>query len=171
MLTAQRLSNVAQTRWDEIHGDVWVIPRDKMKATKQEKAALHEVPLSAAAAELIAKQPPRGALVFTTTNSKPIWPGSKLKVQLQVASETSGWRFHDIRRTAATHMTTGNDAGKVSRFIVERVLGPADTSVTASYDRATNRDEKREALEVLAATVTEATSSAETVIFIGGTSK
>lgn len=50
-------------------------------------------------------------------------------------------------------MTTGNDVGKANRFIVERVLGHSDSSVTAIFDRATYRDEKREALEVLAATV------------------
>lgn len=153
MLSAQRLSNVAQMRWDEIHGDVWVIPRDKVKATKKKRAAAHEVPLSKTLAALIAKQPRRGPFVFTTTGNKAIAPGSKLKTKLAKSSETSDWRFHDIRRTAATLMTTGNEKGKVSRFVVERVLGHAETSVTAVYDRSTYRDEKRAALEVLAATI------------------
>ena len=42
---------------------------------------------------------------------------------------------------------------KVNRFIVERVLGHADSGVTAVYDRSSYRDEKREALEILAAAV------------------
>ena len=43
--------------------------------------------------------------------------------------------------------------GGVQRFILERVLGHADRGVTAIYDRATYREEKRQALEVLAGTV------------------
>lgn len=153
MLTAQRLNNVAQMRWDEIQDDLWTIPREKMKATKTSKAKAHEVPFSKAVSDLIAKQPNRGTFVFTTTGDKPIHPGSKIKAKLQHLSKTNDWRFHDIRRTAATRMTSGNASGKANRFIVERVLGHADTSVTAVYDRATYRSEKRDALEVLASSV------------------
>jgi len=140
MLSAQRLTNVAQMRWDEIQGDVWVIPRDKVKATRRERAAAHEVPLSESLAGLIAKQPRLGPFVFTTRGDRPISPGSKLKRRLQEGSETSDRRLHDIRRPAATLITIGNEKGKVSRFIVERVLGHADNSVTAVYDRATQPD-------------------------------
>lgn len=153
MLSAQRISNVAQMRYDEIQGDVWTIPKDKVKATHTASATAHEVPLSKALAALVAGIKRRGDYVFTTTGTKPITPGSKLKTKLQKLSDTTDWRYHDIRRTAATLMTTGNEVGKANRFIVERVLGHADSSVTAIYDRATYRDEKREALEVLAATV------------------
>ncbi len=163
MLSAQRLSNVAEMRWDEIHGDVWVIPRDKMKAIRIESASSHEVPLSAGLAELIAQQPRRSDFVFTTTGDKPITPGSKLKVKLQEASKTANWRFHDIRRTAATIMTSGNAGGKANRFIVERVLGHAETSVTAVYDRSTYRDEKRAALEVLTSSINAGVSVLEPI--------
>jgi integrase len=54
--------------------------------------------------------------------------------------------YHDLRRTAATRMAEG----KVSRFIIERALGHADQGVTATYDRASYRDEKLEAFEVVA---------------------
>jgi integrase len=81
--------------------------------------------------------------------SRAIVPGQKLLKRVQTDTETAGWRFHDIRRTGATLMAEGG----VNRFIVERVLGHADHTVTAIYDRATYREEKRRALEVLAATV------------------
>ncbi|WP_169791124.1 tyrosine-type recombinase/integrase [Rubellimicrobium mesophilum] len=165
MLSAQRLSNVAQMRWDELHGDLWIIPREKMKATRTAKAAAHEVPLSSALAALIAEQPRLGPYVFTTRGDRPISPGSRQKDRFTAAvnaaaAQANGrpllpqevladWRFHDIRRTAATLMTGGG----VSRFIVERVLGHADRGVTAIYDRNIYRTEKRAALEVLAATV------------------
>jgi integrase len=165
MLSAQRLSNVAEMRWDEIQGDVWVIPRDKMKATRTAKAATHEVPLSGALAALIAEQPRLGPFVFTTRGDRPITPGSRQKDRIEALANTEAakaqgrpltprealtdWRFHDIRRTGATLMTGGG----VSRFIVERVLGHADSGVTAIYDRNVYREEKREALEVLASTL------------------
>ena len=40
--------------------------------------------------------------------------------------------------------------GKVPRFIIERALGHADQGVTATYDRASYREEKLEAFEVVA---------------------
>lgn len=147
MLSAQRLSNVAEMRWDEIAGDVWIIPADKMKATRVEKATTHEVPLSSALADLIARQPRNGPFVFSTRRDRPISPGSRQKERIAKAAGVFDWRFHDLRRTAATRMT---EAG-ISRFIVERVLGHADRGVTAVYDRNAYRDEKRKALETLSA--------------------
>lgn len=149
MLSAQRLDNVASIRWDEIDGDIWTIPREKVKSTKPEKARAHEVPLSGALIEIIESQPPIGPYVFTTLGDRPIRPGSKLKNRLSAIADVSNWQLHDIRRSAATIMTTE----KVSRFIVERVLAHKDNSVTAVYDRSSYRDEKREALEVLAESV------------------
>jgi hypothetical protein len=165
MLSAQRLSNVASMRWDELRGDVWTIPREKVKATRTQKATSHEVPLPKALASLLAAQPRIGPYVFTTRGDRPITPGSRVKARLEAdanaradeaadrplgpADTLANWRFHDIRRTAATMITSRG----VSRFIVERVLGHADRGVTAVYDRSTYREEKRAALEVLAATV------------------
>ena len=149
MLSAQRLSNVASMRWDEIHDGIWTIPKEKFKATRPSKAKAHEVPLSKALKQLIEEQPQIGPYVFTTLGDKPIRPGSRLKDRIGLQVGFTDWRFHDLRRTATTLMT----AGKVSRFFVERVLGHADNSVTAVYDRSSYRDEKREALEVLAASV------------------
>ncbi|MGE4612190.1 MAG: integrase family protein [Paracoccaceae bacterium] len=151
MLSGQRKNNVASMRWDELHGDVWTIPKEKMKATKVEKAKSHEVMLSKALANLIAEQPRLGPFVFSTMADRPISPGSRLKDRIGIAAGFTDWRFHDVRRTAATTMTIG----KVPRFIVERVLGHADNSVTSVYDRASYRDEKREAMEILASSVIE----------------
>ena len=117
---------------------MWIIPREKVKATRTQKAAPHEVPLSRALADLITAQPCLGPYVFTTRGDRPIAPGSRIKARLEAdvnaqASELADWRFHDIRRTAATMM-----AGRgVSRFIIERILGHADSGVTATYDRST----------------------------------
>lgn len=145
MLSAQRKDNVASMRWDELDGDVWTIPAEKFKATKKERAKAHEVPLTAALVEILEGQPHLGPFVFGPTGHKQLRLGSREKDRLAKAAKVEDWRIHDLRRTAATRMTEN----KVPRFIVERVLGHADRSVTAIYDRATYREEKRQALDIL----------------------
>lgn len=149
MLSAQRKDNVASMRWDEICNGVWTIPSEKFKATKSERAKAHEVPLSNALQTILEAQPRRGPYVFGPTGHKQLRLGSREKDRLGIKAEVEDWRLHDLRRTAATMMTES----KVPRFIVERVLGHADRSVTAVYDRASYRDEKRAALQTLAAAV------------------
>ena len=144
MLSGQRLNEVAGMRWAEIEGDVWVITAARHKSKKR-----HEVPLSAALASLLAVLERHDAHVFSTRKDKSIVPGNKLKERINAATGMGGWRFHDVRRTGATLMAEGG----VPRFIVERVLGHADHTVTAVYDRATYRAEKRTALDVLGDTV------------------
>ncbi|UOM34872.1 site-specific integrase [Acuticoccus sp. I52.16.1] len=145
MATAQRLSDVSEMRWSEIDGDVWTIPAGRHKSKQK-----HEVPLPAPVASLLDNLTRHDDFVFSTHAGKSIWPGSKLVERIQAATETAGWRYHDIRRTGATMMS---EAG-VPRFIIERVLGHTDRTVTAVYDRHTYRAEKRDALARLAATVT-----------------
>ena len=149
MLSAQRKDNVASMRWDEIDGNIWTIPAEKFKATKREKAKAHEVPLSAELLKIVAQMPKIGPYVFGPTGAKQLRLGSREKDRLANRAEVNDWRLHDLRRTAATLMTEG----KIPRFVVERVLGHADRSVTAVYDRASYRDEKLEALNQLAETV------------------
>ena len=144
MLSAQRLGEVAGMRWEEIDANVWAIPAARHKSQRR-----HEVPLSKALVHLVSTLPRHDAHVFSTRPDRAVVPGSILKNRIVAATGVTDWRFHDVRRTGATLMAEGG----VSRFVIERVLGHADSSVTAIYDRATYRDEKRAALEVLAETV------------------
>ena len=50
---------------------------------------------------------------------------------------------HDLRRTAASCMTSGG----ISRLVVGKVLNHAERGVTAVYDRHSYDPEKRQALE------------------------
>jgi integrase len=59
ILTAGRTGEVLGARWDEISGDVWTIPADRMKSGKE-----HRVPLSKRAAKILASLPRRGAFIF-----------------------------------------------------------------------------------------------------------
>lgn len=62
ILTAARTGEVLGCRWDEIEGNTWIVPPDRMKSRKA-----HRVPLSSAAVNLLQgpKNPaPTGDLVF-----------------------------------------------------------------------------------------------------------
>ena len=144
MLSAQRLGEVSGMCWDEINGNLWVIPAARHKSKRR-----HEVPLSAALVRLLATLPRHDAHVFSTRPGRAVAPGSTLKNRIATATGVSNWRFHDIRRTGATMMAEGG----VQRFIIERVLGHVETSVTSIYDRHHYREEKLAALEVLAKTL------------------
>jgi integrase len=53
---------------------------------------------------------------------------------------------HDLRRTAASHMTGSG----ISRLVVSKILNHAEPGVTAVYDRHSYDKEKMQALEAWA---------------------
>jgi integrase len=59
ILTASRTGEVLGARWDEIDGDVWVIPANRMKGQRD-----HRVPLSPRALGIIRHLPGDGEFVF-----------------------------------------------------------------------------------------------------------
>lgn len=59
------------------------------------------------------------------------------------------WTLHDLRRTAKTLMVRAGVRSDIS----ERVLGHAIAGVEGTYDRHSYADEKRDALETLAAVI------------------
>ena len=61
------------------------------------------------------------------------------------------FRQHDLRRTAASHMTGMG----ISRLVVGKILNHVETGVTAIYDRHSYDQEKRQALEAWGARVEE----------------
>jgi integrase len=98
-----------------------------------QKTSKHTVPLSTLAVELLeqtqklsinpdfAFPSPRGSKpILATSLSHALIRSSHLGI--------NHFSAHDLRRTAATHMTGPNC--KVSRFILERVLIHADQTVT-----------------------------------------
>jgi integrase len=59
ILTATRTGEVLGATWDEISGDVWTIPKERMKSGRE-----HRVPLSDAVLEIVAKLPREGQYLF-----------------------------------------------------------------------------------------------------------
>jgi integrase len=143
ILTAQRRSEVSGLQWEEIDAErsIWSIPSARHKQKRG-----HEVVLSSAAIEIISSLPRYCDWLFSTTRKTPISGFGKFKQRIDKATGISGWRLHDVRRTAATRMAEL----QVPRFNIARILGHSDTSITATYDRASYRDEKGRAMEVWA---------------------
>ena len=138
-----------RSRSDEV-GDIdlesglWTIPRAK-------GGHAHEVPLAPAVAALLHAMPRQHGCeyVFSTRRARPIAGFGKLRDATSEAASVTGWRFHDLRRSAATTMA----AAGIAKDIIRRVLGHAESDVTSTYVRHSWLPEKRTALETWAARV------------------
>ena len=146
LITAQRPGEVRMLRWRDIDEDTnwWTIPAEITK-----NRLSHRVWLPDAAQNVLAamkKQSGEGAWVFPSpTADGPVRSNTKPTAAIRKASEIS-FTPHDLRRTAASHMASLG----ISRFTIGRVLNHVEKSVTATYDRHSYDQEKRQALEAWA---------------------
>ena len=83
----------------EIKDGVWTIP-----AARYKTGVDTDVPLSAAALEVLERLPRIGAdkYVFTRDGERPFQGHSSAKAKLDKACQLSDWVIHDLRRTGAT---------------------------------------------------------------------
>ncbi len=162
LLTGQRRSEVAGMTRGEIGDDeIWEIPEGRYKTKRP-----HAVPLSKAARDLIDEQPEaKGCEFVFPSSAKTAFTGfGKAKAALDAAildamqkAAKKGakveplpcWTLHDCRRSASTMMARAG----VRPDIKERVLGHVIPGVAKVYDRHDYADEKRDALEKLAAKI------------------
>lgn len=145
LATAQRRGEVAQMRWNEIDLDqrIWVIPAERSKNGKP-----HVVPLSDYALRILTTMPRHLDCdwVFTTTRRCPINSFSKATRRIHEASNTSDWRLHDLRRTAASGMARLGVAPHVIEKVLNHISGTI-SGVAAVYNRYGYDAEKRAALD------------------------
>ncbi|RYX86979.1 MAG: site-specific integrase [Bradyrhizobiaceae bacterium] len=157
LLTAQRYSEVADMLTSELslssQEPLWTLPSTRMKAGKA-----HTVPLTPRAVEIITGITPRAGSVrlfptFSATHLKSAIDTALLKVALRDAAARSvpssdvkiaHWTLHDLRRSAATHMSRMG----VDVIVIERVLGHTMRGVMGTYQRNTFDNEKRAALTI-----------------------
>jgi integrase len=153
LLTGQRRSEIAGMHRDEISGTKWTIPADRYKTRRD-----HEVPLTAAVQKIVGEG--RGFIFSSDVAGKRALSGyskaqGALVKKLADVRKRDGrkpmphWTPHDLRRTARSLMSRCG----VSSDIAERTLGHALAGVRNVYDRHAYFDEKRDALERLAALV------------------
>ena len=147
LLTAQRDGEVRTMAWVDVDlvGGWWTIP-----GTRAKNARAHRVPLSSAAVAVLRGLRRDGsAWVFPTPRAG--MGGCRGRVykavhRLRRRSGVGDFTPHDLRRTAASHMTSIG----ISRLVVSKLLNHTERGVTAVYDRYGYDREKREAVEAWA---------------------
>lgn len=146
LATAQRRGELSQLKWSQVDLDAkqWVIPAGLSKNGKP-----HVVPLNDFAIRLLAEIPRLTDdcdWVFSTTRRSPISGFSKALRHIHTESETSEWRLHDLRRTAASGMARAGIAPHVIEKVLNHISGTI-SGVAAVYNRYGYDAERREALD------------------------
>ncbi len=136
MLTATRSNEVRGMRWDEVSGDTWTIPAERMKARKP-----HKVPLSQIALDVLRQareKSPHGTHVFAT-NRKDM-PLYELAMAQQMKRHRIAGTVHGLRSTFADWaITNGHARDLVSLSLAHSVGNPT----TRAYARDTLLDQRR----------------------------
>jgi integrase len=144
LLTAQRSGEVRTMQWADVDLGAawWTIPGAQAK-----NGRAHRVPLSAHVLALLHQRRTEDSLtpwVFPSPRlqQRPI---TNVPQTARLVSEKAGVCYvtHDLRRTAASHMTSMG----ISRLVVAKILNHAEPRVTRVYDRHSYDAEKRQALE------------------------
>jgi len=171
-LTGQRLNEIGRLRWSEIHDGQIILPAERTK-----NARPHVLPLSEAAAAIIAQQPKAASdLIFGNGNERGFsaWSACKIRLDERIAKANGGkpiahWTPHDLRRSFATYAGGGlpehqlrklppqdrNAAGGlgIQPHVIEAVLNHisgARGGVAGVYNRSTYSAEKKIALDLWA---------------------
>lgn len=145
LVTAQRKGEIIIAEWSEfdLKNGWWTIPNEKAK-----NKLSHRVPMSPLALQLLEQ------IKLLSGGSRWLFPSSKgdkpvLHTSIDHALHKNEAKFgippftpHDLRRTAASHMTGMG----VSRLTVSKILNHIESGITAVYDRHSYDQEKREAL-------------------------
>jgi integrase len=153
LVTGQRKGEIISAEWDELDliSGWWTIPAGKAKNNQT-----HRVPLSSLAIELLA------VVKKLSKNSRYLFPAKRKTTHITDGSVDKAvnrstfdgvrpWTPHDLRRTAASHMTSIG----IQRLIVSKILNHSEKSVTAIYDQYSYDNEKRSALELWAGKLKE----------------
>jgi integrase len=163
ILTATRREEVGGVRVAELalgaeqRGGCWTIPADRSKNGRAIR-----VPLAHLAGQVLADalrlRAADGPYLFSTTGTSPVsgWSKAKVRLDLKLASWRSEagepplepWRFHDLRRSFATHAC---DVLHVDPAVADRCLNHVGASTTSTVARVYARnelyDQRRDALE------------------------
>jgi integrase len=165
LLTAQRGGEILGMRWDHIDfaSGWWTIPTEIAK-----NGMAHRVPLSRQVRAILAEIKLLGlssTWVFPNrTRSGPMDTTQKAAERIRARTGID-FRQHDLRRTAASHMTGMG----ISRLVVGKILNHVEPGVTAVYDRHSYDREKREALEAWAERLGEIVEGGTATADSGGT--
>jgi integrase len=145
LLTAQRRNKVLTMCWSDINWrtGIWTI-----RTEKREKGNPGALQLPESALQIIRAQPRfvGNDFVFAGHHGARAFD-SKQKANFDAACGVTGWRLHDLRRTARSLMSRA----KVQSEHAEMVLGHALGQIRSTYDVHEYLEEKSAALRELAA--------------------
>jgi integrase len=144
LVTGQRREKLLTMRYDDVRNGVWYIRSEAREKGNGEELRLPTVALEILEAQKLICSGPR---VFDC----PITRLRNLKLRFDRRHTLQPWWFHDLRRTARTLMA----AAGVADVVAELVLGHAQRGVQAVYNRHAYFEEKAEALDKLAARLTD----------------
>ena len=139
LVTAQRRDEAASLKHGDILDGTW-------KQIDNKAGRPHSLKLPRLALDLVGKGQAQD-LVFGGAGGGKLAGFSKLKRALDQEAKVSGWRLHDLRRTAATRM----QALGVRNEVVQAVLNHALGGVAGVYLRAELEAQKAEALRTWSA--------------------
>ena len=151
LCTAQRRDEAASLKHGDILDGIW-------KQADNKAGRPHSLKLPRLALDLVGKGQARD-LVFGGASGGKLVGFSKLKRALDQEAKVSGWRLHDLRRSAATRM----QALGIRNEIIQAVLNHAIPGVGGVYLRAELEKEKAEALRVWATELERITRKARAV--------
>jgi integrase len=138
ILTAARIGEVIGATWSEIdlEGRVWVVPASRMKAGRE-----HRVPLSEAAARLLAGLERKGARVFPIINMAMLMLLRRMK-----RGDLTAHGFHSTLSDWAAEQT--NTPTEVREMALAHAVGD---KVEAAYPRGDLFAKRRQLAEAWAA--------------------
>lgn len=158
LLTAQRGAEILSMRWEhlDIANGWWTIPGELAKNGRS-----HRVPLSREALAIlheVRRLSDDAREVFPSPNGAGSMQYAQKAVERIRKAASIQFTGHDLRRTAASHMTSMG----ISRLTVGKLLNHVESGVTAVYDRHSYDREKREALEAWGQRLLEIVSPEQT---------
>ena len=161
LLTGQRKDKVASMKWSDVADGVWNIDTEEGEKGNGGSLALPQIALDVIEdqrALLEAKRQIIGAQRVADDNPY-VFAGrarsystgySESKRALDSVARIAPWTLHDLRRTARSLMS----AAGVHSDIAEQVMGHVIGGVEGVYDRHEYKQEKAEALLLLANRIT-----------------
>lgn len=145
LVTAQRKIEIVSAKWEEVDLRLkwWTIPSEKSK-----NSLSHRVPLSELAIELLNElKQLTGVSDYLFPSPRGNYPIKETSVDHAIRNNRKIFNLnhftpHDLRRTAASQMTSTG----IPRLVVSKILNHVESGVTAVYDRHSYDSEKLNAL-------------------------
>ena len=146
LLTGARLREISEARWNEVSIADGTLD---LPASRTKNGRPHQIHLADQALKIFQNLPRTDGqnLLFTTNGETPVSGFSKVKKRLDVVSSVTDWRFHDLRRSFATHST---EKVGISPVITDKILNHATgqvRGVAAVYQRGEFLRERQTALQ------------------------